>query len=211
VVLAVVEGALESTRDHTALADLRQLMGLAERMDQAGFLPLSATDLTGPNATRVLQFCQMVDQAMSLVLTNSFANKNGLKATAGAGWYGHYFRMHGYGCQLSFNAPHWARYGHSPIWLRVANGLFRYPEGLYAPIASTLPSPGWLCEERDYSPGLWMPIRLSEGRDRDIVVDGMLAQILRIADVLATRPIQLAADVPQSVAPEVTGGIVGDI
>src|SRR5262249_55606764 len=50
--------ALEAQRDQRLAEDVRQLMGLAARMDTSGFIPLTLADLTAPTARHVVQFCE---------------------------------------------------------------------------------------------------------------------------------------------------------
>src|ERR1700759_2407070 len=107
-------------------------------MDNLGFLPLNATDITGPSARRLLQFCEILDETVRLLSTRPFVNRKGLRSSAGAGCYGHYLLIHGYGCQFIFTAKRWSASGISPIWLRVSTNKWKYPQGLHGPMAETL-------------------------------------------------------------------------
>ena len=185
-ILTTVASALEAAQDHMALADIRQLQGLAEKMDSEGFLPLTATDITGPTPRRVMQFCNIVDEAWSVIARLPYVSSRGLRVSAGAGWYGPYMRLHGYGCQLIFSAPRWSRFGRSPIWFRISTRDSKTPDGLYSPVSKALPDPTWLQEEQR---GLWMPIRLVEGREKDVVVAAVVSQVQQIADALAPHAV----------------------
>jgi hypothetical protein len=185
-ILTTLAAALEAAQDHTALADLRQLEGLAERMDTEGFVPLTATDITGPIPRRVLQFCRIVDEVYSSLARKPFVDTKGLRISSGAGWYGPYLRIHGYGCQLIFSAERWARFGISPIWFQVSAGDRKSFDRLHGLIANTLPDSAWLqTEDQGRSVRLWMPIRLPEGREKDVVVAAVAGQVERVAAVLA--------------------------
>ena len=65
-ILTTIASALEAAQDHTALADLRKLQGLAEKMDTEAFLPLTATDITASTPRRMLQFYSIVDEVYGL-------------------------------------------------------------------------------------------------------------------------------------------------
>lgn len=104
VILGAVAVALDAAQDHNALADIRQLQGLAERMDAEAFLPLTAEDITGPTPRRLLQLCEVVNQAWTLLARESFVSSKGMRVSSGAGWYGPYLLIHGFGCQLIFSA-----------------------------------------------------------------------------------------------------------
>jgi hypothetical protein len=96
--------------------------------------------------------------------------------------------VHGFGCQLIFWAERWAKFGISPIWFRVSSDKWKLPEGLHGPVADTLPDPTWLRAEdgRDW-PGLWFPLRLMEGRERDVVIADVMSQLERVANVLSAH------------------------
>jgi hypothetical protein len=186
VILSAIATAADEAQDHAALADIRQLQGLAERMDAEAFLPLTAEDITGPMPRRVMQLCEVVNQAWTILSRQAFISTKGVRVSAGAGWYGPYMFIHGFGCQMVFSAERWAKFGVSPIWLRVASEQWKFPDGLQVPLAQTLPDPIWMREEERGSwPGIWLPIRLLEGREMVAVVDDVVGQVGRVADVLA--------------------------
>jgi hypothetical protein len=202
-VLAAMGRALEATQEHDALSDLRQLQGLCERMERGGFRPFTATDITGNAPALELQACALVDRSVERLLGRNIANKKGLKATAGKGWYGHYLWVHGFGCQLMFSAGRWAGHGISPIWLRVTSGAWKFPEGLGAPLSAIVADPSWIDEDRNSNwPGVWVPIRLLEGREEETVVDDMSRQLEAVADVLSKHPASGAAIEPPAVIGE---------
>jgi hypothetical protein len=185
VVLSSIRDALEAAEDFDTLADLRQLFALIAKMDAEGFRPLSATDLTGDAPRLVLSLCDLVDGVVQEILAWPFANRRRLRATAGKGWYGHYFRMHGYCFQLIVSAPRWRTPGISPVWLRVSNADWDVPVAVRAQIASAVMNASWIDEVRlrDWE-GYWLPITVLEGREREPVISNMVEQIRRIADVL---------------------------
>lgn len=157
-------------------------------MEKEGFRPFTAGDLTGDTPRLVLRICDVVDGAVQQLLTRPFANKKSLKASAGQGWYGHYLRIYGFGCQLIMTAGRWSANGVSPVWLRVSSGDWRgLPEALRLPLRSAVDDPSSLIEDHAYGwVGYWMPIRLAEGREREAVLKDMLRQLERIAAVLGT-------------------------
>jgi hypothetical protein len=201
VILTTIASALEGAQDHTALADIRQLQGLTEKADTESFLPFTATDITGPTPRVLLQCYQVIDEAWTVLARDSFVTYKGLSKGVGAGWYGPNFRLHGFGCSLLFSAQRWVKFGISPIWLRVTTGDWALPENLHIPLQAMLPDPTWLREEDGYWAGLWLPIRLTEGRDKNVVVAGVVSQVQRVASVLAAQPMLGSLTVPPVVAP----------
>lgn len=180
-----LDAAMQAEGESDNLADLRQLRALVVKMEIESFRPFSITDLTGDTPRLLLRLGTLVDLAVQQLLTRSFIDKKGLKASGGQGWYGHYIRIHGFGCQLIMTAHRWSAFGLSPVWLRITAGAWAFPEALQPPLRGALDDPSWLFEDRSrYWSGIWLPIRLLEGRERDSVVENMVRQVERIADAL---------------------------
>lgn len=202
--LGKLRTALEAEGNHTLIADLRQLEGLVARMETAGFVPFSISDLTAPTPHHVVQLCNVVDAAVKRLLQEPFADKKGLKATAGSGWYGHYIHVHAHGCQLSFNAPMWARHGKSPLWLWVLGPGFKPSEAVdnallarYGREECVEVHDGW------GAGGTWLAIRVQEGRELDGVISDIVCQLADVAAVLAETNHPEASDaLPAEVAPD---------
>jgi hypothetical protein len=193
VILSTIASSLEAAHDHTALADIRQLQGLAERMDTEGFLPFTATDVTGPTPRVLLQCYQVVDEVWNRLAREPFVDYKGLAKAVGPGWYGPYFRVHGLRCGLLFTAHRWARFGVSPIWLWVITPDASLKEKVRIRLSALLHDPTWLRQEDDgYFAGLWLPIRLLEGRDRDAVAADVVHQVEAVASALGAQVIPAA-------------------
>jgi hypothetical protein len=188
VLLSAIGAALEAAEEYDKRADLHQLEGLVAKMETEGYRPFTSTDLTGDTPHLVLQLCELVDGAVEQLLTRPFADKKNLKATAGQGWYGHYVRIHGYGCQLVMSSSRWSAHGVSPVWLRVSSRDWKFQEDLRLTLRSAIDDASWLQEEHGYSVGFWIPIRLTEGLDRDAVLRDVLRQLDYVASALEGRP-----------------------
>jgi hypothetical protein len=183
--LSQLREALEAQGEVALVADVRQLIGLAARMDTTGFIPLTVADLTASTARHVLQFCEVVNAAVDGHLVHEpFASVRGLKATGGQGWYGRYVRLHGLVCFFSFDAPIWAEHGRSPIWLRMTFPNEPYSSQVEQAVARLLGHDGYVRPGDVKRPGVWVPIRIPEGRERDAVIDSVVHQVLKVAAVL---------------------------
>ena len=184
-----IERALDGDRDLNLLADLRQVEGLCARMESAGFLPLTQSDLTGPTGRLVLQCCATVDGAFELCLREEWASKEGLSSTAGAGWYGRYLRIQGHGCCLEFDARMWASKGRSPLWLRVFGSDFEFSERAVDAIVNHLGRERCLViREKGDLFGLWLPIDVPLGQEREDVVRSVALRVEDVACLLYTSP-----------------------
>lgn len=199
ILLASIESALESAEEFDNLADLRQLGGLVRKMDSEGFLPLSSSQLTGDAPRLLLSLCELTDGVIQTILGWPFANRRNLRAAAGKGWYGHYFRLHGFGCQLIVTATRWQASGRSPIWLRISNADWELQPNLRASLAIAVDDPTWIEEDRrrEWS-GYWLPLTLLEGREREPVIAHLVGHIRRVADALEPYAV---ADIAASAAP----------
>jgi hypothetical protein len=186
VLLASVGTAMETAGEFDNLADLRQLQALVVRMDKEGFRPFSVTDLTADTPRLILRLCGLIDSVAQQLLTRPHVSRKGLRASAGQGWYGHYLKVHGFGCQLIVSAKLWAEHGLSPIWFRVSDSGWKFSESLHPLLAPLVPEPSWLVEDRTTGwQGLWQPLRILEGREREAVVTDLLRQVEAIAAVLS--------------------------
>ncbi len=125
VVLRTFKHALPATQD-SLRAELDQLLGLCERMDQEGFLPLSMTDLDPIIGRKVYQMSTLVDKVAdylkskrdSLLCKPTKDDKWG-----GAGFNGRTMRVRDRGVwfNLYFTAFKWhtVKIAGSPYWVDV--------------------------------------------------------------------------------------------
>ena len=200
--LGKLRTALEAEDNLALIADLRQLEGLVARMETAGFVPFTLSDLTAPTPRHVVQLCNLVDAVVERLLQEPFADKKGLKATAGSGWYGHYLHVHAHGCQLSFNAPMWARHGRSPLWLSVKAPGFKASATVDRALAARFGREECVEIREGWGAGAtWMAVRVPEGCELDGVVSDIVHQLADVAAVLAETNHPEASDaLPDEVA-----------
>jgi hypothetical protein len=189
LILDRIARTLEAADELAILADLRQIQGLAARMDTDAFIPLTVEDLTGNTATRVMQYCELVDRTVELLLRETYISKKGFRSAGGAGWYGHYFLMQGFGCLLEFNARQWRQRGMSPIWINIkarTAGTWSFSMDADRELAARFGRNSVVAGPEGDAAGSWIPLRLAEGREFDHVVADMIRQMKAIAGVLGT-------------------------
>lgn len=119
--MAYILRSLETEGEHHAASDVQQLQGLCERMDSEAFLPLSSDELTSNTGTRIVQYCEIVNEVTSKLVDARIASIGRLRATGGPGWYGRYMLVHNVLCFLYFSADLWARHLATPLWLRIGS------------------------------------------------------------------------------------------
>jgi len=84
-VLSVILAAVESEAQTEIAADVRQLLGLCERMDDDAFLPLRSEELTPQIGARIIQFSQIVNDVTDRAVQKGIASVAKLRASGGAG------------------------------------------------------------------------------------------------------------------------------
>lgn len=170
-----LQDAARDADDLHASEDLRQLAALCEEMDTSAFLPLQSEELTSTLGRRVEQFCALADDVTNQLVQTGEADVKGLRATGGAGYYGRYMKLNGYGAFLHFNAKLWAAHGRSPLWLTMGfkdspvdagwlrrAGVEHMPDGVYCRV----------------------PIYLPTHAERDTVLAEVLRQVRRVVSTI---------------------------
>jgi hypothetical protein len=110
---------LEAVGDRGPLGDLVQLAGLCEHMDTTAFVPLTSEDLTTGLYKRVLQFSDIVDDIVRILVDQGVGDTKGLTAVSTKGVYGRYLRFRGVGCHLGCDVRRWTSLAPTPLWLTV--------------------------------------------------------------------------------------------
>ena len=118
-VLEQMESRGSTTTDLATVADIRQLRGLTERMDNDAFLPIHPEELGQEVPRRMLNLADLVDDATQRAIANGWADVTGLRATPQRYGYGRYFRLHDIVVWFGIDMGSWAWVdsGHTPLWL----------------------------------------------------------------------------------------------
>jgi len=176
----------ELADDPSAGDDIRQILGLSSKMDSEAFLPLESGELNPSMGTRYLQFLRLIDDVVNDLRSREIVSTDGLRASPAYGAYRRYFRMVGFGFQLSFLPEYWARLRNTPIWLAVKSapdtGSWTYSEEAGRRLVPLeLETPPRLIRKDDE---LLIPIFLQLGVERHDVTKGMRDQILEVIGLL---------------------------
>jgi hypothetical protein len=168
-------------------ADIRQLLGLAEIMDEAAFLPLKDEELErGPVfARRMLQLRDLVDSVLRKGREEQWADMQG-RSTIWKYGYGRFFQFPGLEVLPWFGVYEtlWAepKAENTPLWTWVA-GRDPAKDGLDQAQLDGLRDTLGLRLHHD-SDGWWAPIHLRAGLDKDQLVAHIAAQLKNIREVL---------------------------
>jgi hypothetical protein len=181
-VLEALHAGLQQASEVSLASDILQLRGLADRMDADAFLPLASEELTSNLGRRIVQFCDLVNYAVQKLVAEKLADTKGYSASSGKpGRWGRYFRMHEACCLLYFSPEGWAKHG-EPIWLAAYDSDEKPSAAVneaLRPLATESPPRLFISQW-----GAYVPVRLPTGVERDKVLDAMLTQLRRVADLL---------------------------
>ena len=171
-------------REAAAELDIRQLRGLADRMDERAFLPLRSEELGPEFPRRILGLQALMRAARTRAVADGIADTNGLTISASAAGYGGYLRLADAGAWLGVRYGPWARSWDTPCWLSFYewSGVLSLGEvrRRLAPLEHAAP-PG-LMEESDGRPAVAIP--LPTGVARDAIIDAVVARLAEIAALL---------------------------
>ena len=103
--------------DSRAEADIRQLLGLTQRMDEDAFLPLRPDELGPEFPRRLRNLRRLVDDATTRAREAGWVSTKGLYVTSKPKGYGRYLKLAGASVWFGVNSFHWARSRDTPLWL----------------------------------------------------------------------------------------------
>jgi hypothetical protein len=108
-----------SAEHSTMVADVQQLQGLCERMDEEAFLPLTHEDFGVDKAKRIMSFYNIVDKVTDELINNMGASPKGFKKTYQYAGVDRYLRLGDFGISIRFSCNHWAKFAETPFWLTI--------------------------------------------------------------------------------------------
>jgi len=106
--------------EHSPLvADLHQLQGLCDEMDEKMFIPFEPEDFGIDKARRITSFYDIVDKVADEIINKMNASSKGLKATSRRGEYIRYLGLPGYGISITYSCKYWMDKAETPFWLTI--------------------------------------------------------------------------------------------
>ncbi len=169
--------------DTPAENDIRQLRGLAERADQEALLPLRREQL-GPEFPRlVLHLNQLVNDAVDRGRNDGWIDTTGLIVTSRPTGYGRYMRLGKAGVWFGVDFRRWGQFRDTPLWVEFSHskGFGRHWEEARQKLSSWPQDQPTDFIEEDHA----VCINLSVGVEYEAVLDSVVRQLKRIADLLA--------------------------
>ncbi|MBI4816593.1 MAG: hypothetical protein HY791_10055 [Deltaproteobacteria bacterium] len=195
---------LEHAREVEVAADVAQLGGLCDRIDQEAFLPLTNHELTSKHYRRIFDFAGLMDDLLKSLEERGVAERRGLKQGSGFGFSGRYFYLFGSAVFLACDLRLWMNHSMSPIWLTVYGDKASWDADKKAAFAAMEPLrhqiPPVLFEANGFPA---TPLKVPLGVERDQILVALLEELFALQPILAgLAPKEPRADV--TIPPEVT-------
>jgi len=177
--LAAIESRLQNAGDRDGLSDLRQIQGLADRMDEDAFLPLTSEELSGGTGPRIIQLTGLLDDVVTRLTAAGLISIKGLRAAATARWVGRWIRLAGAEALLRVDFQRWGTLAATPLWLRVSGE----PGGAAAKALAPLRhfDPPRFFEWHNASQ---IPLYLPVGADRETALSSLEAELREVHALL---------------------------
>lgn len=170
--------------DSRVASDIQQLSGLVQREDVKAFTPIQDEELSPSLARRIRWLDQLIIDAIDRGVQDGWAS--GRKRSTQRWGNGHQFRfaddsgerVH---CDfwLGVNTWRWATSGDTPLWL--------YPSSPTGHVRSRLLSEAHSLNAHQDRDGLVVPIYLKTGVEYHDVLDDVVDQLSKIANIVVTQ------------------------
>ena len=181
--------ASAASDSHTEI-DIRQLQGLAEQQDEEAFLPLKQEELGPQLPRRVINLTGIVDDSINRADGTEWVSR-GSRMVATKSGYGMWLKFSRaeqvFGkAEVWFGLDYnrWARYRDAPLWLRFAPDLTAPAvRGRLEPLRHRRPP-----ELIESGGGRDIPIHLPVAKERETVLDAVVARLEEIARLITPEP-----------------------
>ena len=185
--LADLEVLLDPIAERTLVADLHQLKGLCDQMDQEGFIPLRTNETGNMEIPRrIINYSDLIDDIVNELRESGDVSTDGLARSSTAEFTGRYIdirKRDEFGGLLALDFVAWRKFGRSPIWLEFNSSEWGKAQEVTALLSRT---------DLDFidlaassaRPGVGIPITLMPNADKRKVIKNCASQIRKIADIL---------------------------
>ena len=165
------------------VADIRQLLGLTQRMDEDAFLPLRPEELGPEFPRRMRNLRRLVDDATTRAREAKWVSTQGLIVTSKPKGYGRYMRLAGATVWFGVNFILWSRTRDTPLWLTFHEGNRRMTLGEVRsnlqPLRQKYPP-----DLIDSGGRMHVPIDLPVSVEYDAVLDAVVERLKEVARLI---------------------------
>jgi hypothetical protein len=187
-ILAGARTRLLATDNQAAVAEVDQLAGLCEQLNADAFLPLSADELAGTSARRLVQLFRLVDHLARNCQASGLCTVNNPDSISGPGLYAVDLRFATTTLRLCLSVDRWATLRETPFWLLIYDAEGRPARGVDArldALAREVP-PRVLRDSATDAPVV--PLFPPVGVDRGGVLADLERQVEEVARLLGEGP-----------------------
>ena len=172
--------------DAQVASDIRQLRGLATKLDREAFLPIHPEEFGLALPRRIRGLNRLIDDVIQIGRSRGWITTQGLKATPLKEGYGRYFRFVGAPGNLRLGVHYhlWSTSGDTPLWLMIGARVPVDPAKLRNRLVPVVELFGWGTTHTPPGYNAGVPIHLKVGVEYDTVLDDALRQIGEVRDLI---------------------------
>ena len=183
------ESLLDPIEERTLVADLHQLRGLCEQMDEEGFIPLRTNETGNVEIPRrILDYSSLIDDIVNELRESGDVSTDGLVRTSTTEFTGRYVWIRQRGDLdglLCVDFMAWRKFGRSPIWLEFSGKQLSQQQKIESGLSKTS---FYVVDIANYSKRGWtgkaLPITLVPNAEKIQVIENCAMQIRQIANIL---------------------------
>lgn len=192
--LGALRAELDAAGEYRLVGEVEQLRGLCDRMDAEAFQPVRPEDVAPTLPRRILQYAALAEDVAQRLAARGIADLNRANTAGSKGYYRRYLRIKGHGCSISLDYGAWATRAETPLWLLVKAANWTFSERAWS---SLLPlsneDPPRLFRHDDHAA---VPLHLKMGAERGAVLDDLVEQVARVAEMLEWEPAAVGGPEP---------------
>jgi hypothetical protein len=116
-ILEPIKDKLSQEKENDLLADINQIIGLCDIIDNTAFLPLQSDDLSPKYARRVNNYFDVIDNVVEELKKRKRADTKSLRAAGPKYAYVRYFKMNQLGVSFQLRFDLWGKVADTPFWI----------------------------------------------------------------------------------------------
>lgn len=116
-ILVPIKDKLSQEKENDLLADINQIIGLCDIIDNTAFLPIQNDELSPKYARRVKNYFDVVDYVVEELKKRRRANTERLRAAGPKYAYVRYFKMDQMGVSFQLRFDLWEKVADTPFWV----------------------------------------------------------------------------------------------
>ena len=121
--LNAVKFELSRNNEYHLLADIEQIIGLCQTIDNNSFVPFQSEDFATSNAKRINSYYDIADKVIDELKKQNLIDTKNLTATPQKYGYSRYFKMNSFGFSLNVRFDIWEKDASTPFWLNIKDDI----------------------------------------------------------------------------------------